>query len=159
MCTVCNCGVCVNNAALYGTLNRAPFEQLEEEWDRILSVNVTGIWQMTWAASEALKTSGSDSVINIAFATVYSDSPEWMHYVASKEAVIGMTRVMPKELGGANVRANVIASGTTFTDASMTLLENAKTYGANRAAIKRNGEVDYISGGVLYRALELSKYS
>ncbi len=152
--------VLVNNAALYGTLNRAPFEQLEEdEWDRVLSVNVKGIWQMTRAASEALKASGSGSVINIASATVYSGSPEWMHYVASKGAVIAMTRVMAKELGSANVRANVIAPGITLTDASMTLMEDAKTYGANRAALKRNGEVDDISGGVLYLASDLSKYT
>lgn len=129
--------VLVNNAALYGTLNRASFEQLEEEWDRVLSVNVKGIWQMTRAASETLKTSGSGSVINIASATVYSGSPEWMHYVASKGAVIAMTRVMAKELGDSNVRANVIAPGITLTDASMTLMEDAKTYGAKRAALKR----------------------
>lgn len=152
--------VLVNNAALYGTLNRAPFEQLQDgEWDRVLSVNVKGVWQMTRAASKALKVCGSGSVINIASATVYSGSPEWMHYVASKGAVIAMTRVMAKELGVANVRANVIAPGITLTDASKNLMENAKTYGANRAALQRNGEVDDISGGVLYLASNLSKYT
>ncbi len=152
--------VLVNNAALYGTLNRAPFEQLEDaEWDRVLSVNVKGVWQMTRAASDALKASGSGSIINIASATVYSGSPEWMHYVASKGAVIAMTRVMAKELGGDNVRANVIAPGITLTEASMNLMDDAKTYGASRAALKRNGEVDDICGGVLYLASDLSKYT
>ncbi|MGH1575784.1 SDR family NAD(P)-dependent oxidoreductase [Planktotalea sp.] len=152
--------VLVNNAALYGTLNRAPFEQLEDaEWDRVLSVNVKGVWNMTRVASNALKASGSGSIINIASATVYSGSPEWMHYVASKGAVIAMTRVMAKELGGDNVRANVIAPGITLTEASMTLMDDAKTYGASRAALKRNGEVDDICGGVLYLASDLSKYT
>lgn len=152
--------VLVNNAALYGTLKRAPFEKLEEdEWDRVLSVNVKGVWQMTRAASDALKASGSGSVINIASATVFSGSPEWMHYVASKGAVIAMTRVMAKELGGANVRANVIAPGITLTEASLNLMDDAKSYGASRAALKRNGEVDDICGGVLYLASDLSKYT
>jgi NAD(P)-dependent dehydrogenase (short-subunit alcohol dehydrogenase family) len=152
--------VLVNNAALYGTLNRAPFEELEEEeWDRVLSVNVKGVWQMTRSASDALKASGRGSVINIASATVFSGSPQWMHYVASKGAVIAMTRVMAKELGDSNVRANVIAPGITLTEASLNLMEDAKTYGANRAALLRNGDVDDISGGVLYLASDLSKYT
>lgn len=152
--------VLVNNAALYGTLNRANFEALEEdEWDHVLSVNVKGVWQMTRAASDLLKTSGSGSIINIASATVFSGSPQWMHYVASKGAVISMTRVMARELGNHNVRANVIAPGFTLTQASIDLIEDAQNYGANRAALLRNGDVDDISGGVLFLASDLSKFT
>ncbi len=152
--------VLVNNAALYGTLNRAPFEDLDDgEWDRVLSVNVKGVWQMTRAASALLKASGTGSIINIASATVFSGSPQWMHYVASKGAVIAMTRVMARELGPDNVRANVIAPGFTLTQASLDLMEDAQTYGASRAALLRNGEMDDISGGVLFLASELSKYT
>ncbi|MDB4197053.1 SDR family oxidoreductase [Ascidiaceihabitans sp.] len=153
-------GALIWDAALYGTLTRAPFGDLEEdEWDRVLSVNVKGVWQMTRAASGSLKSSGNGSIINIASATVFSGSPQWMHYVASKGAIIAMTRVMARELGGDNVRANVIAPGITLTEASLNLMDDAKTYGANRAALLRNGEVDDISGGVLYLASDLSKYT
>jgi NAD(P)-dependent dehydrogenase (short-subunit alcohol dehydrogenase family) len=152
--------VLVNNAALYGTLTRAKFESLaEDEWDRVLSVNVKGVWQMTRAASALLRTSESGSIINIASATVYSGSPQWMHYVASKGAVIAMTRVMAREMGEDNIRANVIAPGFTLTEASLDLMENAREYGANRAALLRNGDVDDICGGVLYLASDLSKYT
>ena len=121
--------VLVNNAALYGTLSRAPFEDLkEDEWDRVFSVNVKGVWQMTRAASGSLKSSGNGSIINIASATVFSGSPQWMHYVASKGAIIAMTRVMARELGGDSVRANVIAPGITLTEASLNLMADAKTY-------------------------------
>jgi len=68
-----------------------------------------------------------------------------------------MTRLMAKELGGANLHANVFAPGITLTDACMTLMEDAKTYGADRAALKRNGEVDDISGGVLYLNTRIRK--
>ena len=153
-------GALIWDAALYGTLTRAPFGDLEEdEWDRVLSVNVKGVWQMTRAASGSLKSSGNGSIINIASATVFSGSPQWMHYVASKGAIIAMTRVMARELGGDNVRANVIAPGITLTEASLNLMDDAKTYGANRAALLRNGVVDDISGGVLYLASDLSKYT
>lgn len=152
--------VLINNAALYGTLNRARFEALEEdEWDRVLSVNVKGVWQMSRAASDLLKASGNGSIINIASATVFSGSPQWMHYVASKGAVIAMTRVMAREMGSSNVRANVVAPGFTLTEASLGLIEDAQNYGASRAALLRNGEMDDISGGVLFLASDLSKYT
>ncbi|MCB1347642.1 MAG: SDR family oxidoreductase, partial [Maritimibacter sp.] len=95
---------------------------------------------------------------NIASATVFSGSPQWMHYVASKGAVIAMSRVMAKELGGDNIRVNVIAPGFTLTEASYSQIENAKTYGVDRAALKRNAEVEDIAGGVLYLASPLSGF-
>ncbi|HPD93883.1 MAG TPA: SDR family NAD(P)-dependent oxidoreductase, partial [Pararhodobacter sp.] len=70
--------VLVNNAALYGGLQRAPFEEIDEAvWDRVMAVNVKGVWQMTRAASAALRASGAGSVVNVASATVFSGSPLW----------------------------------------------------------------------------------
>lgn len=152
--------ILVNNAAVYGTLNRAPFESLEDdEWDRVLCVNVKGVWQMTRAMSPMLRASGSGSVINIGSATVLSGSPHWMHYVASKGAVTAMTRVMAREMGNDGVRANVIAPGFTLTDASRDLIEDATSYGAAQAALQRNANLDDILGGVLYLASDLSQYT
>jgi NAD(P)-dependent dehydrogenase (short-subunit alcohol dehydrogenase family) len=151
--------VLVNNAALYATLKRAPFMELDEaDFDRALMVNVKGVWQVTRAIAPLMQTLKSGSVINIASATVFSGSPEWMHYVASKGAVIAMTRVMAKELGGDNIRANVLAPGFTLTEASYGHIEDAKSYGVGRAALKRNAEVEDITGGVLYLASPLSSF-
>ena len=151
--------VLVNNAALYGALNRNAFENLDgDEWDQVLSVNVKGVWQVTRALTDLLKAAQGGSIINVASATVFSGSPQWMHYVASKGAVIAMTRVMARELGSHNVRANVIAPGFTLTEASLDLIEDAKNYGAAKAALLRNGEVEDICGGVLYLGSDLSKY-
>lgn len=152
--------VVVNNAAIYGSLTRAPFEDLEEEeWDRVMAVNVKGVWQVSRALTPLMQGSKGGSIINIASATVFSGSPHWMHYVASKGAVIAMSRVMARELGGDNIRVNVIAPGFTLTDASYDLIEDAKEYGANQAALKRNGELEDIAGGVLYLASDLSRYT
>ncbi|MEZ5766873.1 MAG: glucose 1-dehydrogenase [Paracoccaceae bacterium] len=151
--------VLVNNAALFGALNRAPFMELDEgEWDRVLSVNVKGVWQVSRAIAPLMQAAGGGSIVNIASATVFSGSPQWMHYVASKGAVIAMSRVMAKELGGDNIRVNVIAPGFTLTEASYSQIENAKTYGVDRAALKRNAEVEDIAGGVLYLASPLSGF-
>lgn len=151
--------VLVNNAALYGALERRPFQEIEEDiWDRVMAVNVKGVWQMSRACAGALRDAGGGSIINIASATVFSGSPLWMHYVASKGAVIAMSRTMARELGRDNIRVNVIAPGFTLTEASLSLIEDARSYGVDRAALKRNAEVDDITGGALYLASSLSGF-
>lgn len=149
----------VNNAGLYAGLDRRPFTELDEAvWDKVMAVNVKGVWQMSRACAPLLKTSGGGAIVNIASATVFSGSPQWMHYVASKGAVIAMSRVMAKELGPDNVRVNVLAPGFTLTEASKSVVENAKTYGIDRAALKRPADVEDIVGGALFLASPLSAY-
>ena len=151
--------VLVNNAALYGALERRPFQEIDDDvWDRVMAVNVKGVWQMSRACSAALKDAGGGSIINIASATVFSGSPLWMHYVASKGAVIAMSRTMARELGRDGTRVNVIAPGFTLTEASLSLIDDARSYGVDRAALKRNAEVDDITGGALYLASPLSGF-
>ena len=145
--------VLVNNAALYGALQRANFEDIgEDAWDRVMAVNVKGVWQASRFCAPLMKEAGGGSIINIASATVFSGSAQWMHYVASKGAVIAMSRTMAKELGGADIRVNVLAPGFTMTEASLGLIDNARSYGVDRAAIKRPIETTDIVGGALYLA-------
>lgn len=148
----------INNAAMYGGLTKTPFEAIEEDtWDKVMAVNAKGVWQMSRAVSPLMQAGGS--IVNVASATVFSGSPEWMHYVASKGAVIAMTRVMAKELGPRDIRANVIAPGITLTDASDRLFDDARNYGTGRAALRRNAEVEDITGAALYLASPLSGFS
>lgn len=151
--------VLVNNAALYGTLNRMPFTEIDEEtWDRVMQVNIKGVWQMCRTFAPMLREAGHASIINVASATVFSGSPEWMHYVTSKGAVIAMSRVMAKELGPDNIRVNAIAPGFTLTEASLGQMENAAEYGVHRAAMKRNAQAEDITGAALYLASPLSSF-
>jgi NAD(P)-dependent dehydrogenase (short-subunit alcohol dehydrogenase family) len=151
--------VLVNNAALYGTLERRPFAEIDEDvWDQVMAVNIKGVWQASRHLAPLMKTAGCGSIINIASATVFSGSPQWMHYVASKGAVIAMSRTMAKELGDEKIRVNVLAPGFTMTEASLGHMENARTYGVERGALKRPAEVDDIVGGALFLASPLSSY-
>lgn len=151
--------VLINNAALYAGLQRAPFEEIDEAvWDRVMAVNIKGVWQMTRAVSPVMRAAKGGSIVNIASATVLSGSPLWMHYVASKGAVIAMTRTMAREMGRDGIRVNVIAPGFTLTEASLGLIEDARSYGVDRAALKRNAEVEDITGGALYLASSLSGF-
>jgi NAD(P)-dependent dehydrogenase (short-subunit alcohol dehydrogenase family) len=151
--------VLVNNAALYGTLQRMPFAEIDEDvWDKVMSVNVKGVWQASRHLVPLMKNAGGGSIVNIASATVFSGSPQWMHYVASKGAVIAMSRTMAKELGDDKIRVNVLAPGFTMTEASLGHIENARSYGVDRGALKRPAEVEDIVGGALFLASPHSTY-
>jgi len=150
--------VLINNAAIYATLSRTPFTDIEPgEWDRVMNVNVKGTWLCS-ASVFPLMTHPGGRIINIASATVFSGSPLWMHYVASKAAVIGVTRVMAREVGGQGVTVNAIAPGFTLTEASLGLIDDAESYGVDRGAIKRASQPEDIVGTALFLAGPQSGY-
>ncbi|WP_108482397.1 SDR family NAD(P)-dependent oxidoreductase [Oceaniglobus ichthyenteri] len=151
--------ILINNAAIYAGLERAPLEDLDEDiWDKVMAVNVKGVWQVSRAFSPLLRKAGQGAIVNVASATVFSGSPQWMHYVASKGAVIAMTRAMAREMGDDNVRVNVIAPGFTLTEASLGLMEDAASYGVTRGALKRASQPDDMVGGALYLASPLAGF-
>jgi NAD(P)-dependent dehydrogenase (short-subunit alcohol dehydrogenase family) len=150
--------VLVNNAAIYATLKRAKFTEIDpDEWDRVMNVNVKGAWLVSASVYPHMTQPGG-RIVNIASATVYSGSPLWMHYVASKSAVIGMTRVMAKEVGPTGVTVNAIAPGFTLTDASLSLIENAENYGVDRGALKRASQPEDIVGTAIFLASSKADY-
>jgi NAD(P)-dependent dehydrogenase (short-subunit alcohol dehydrogenase family) len=143
----------VNNAAIYAGLERMGFEAIAEaEWDRVMRVNVTGVWMMSKAIAPVMRRSGSGAIINVSSATVMSGSPMWLHYVSSKGAVIAMTRALARELGDDKITVNVIAPGFTLTEASLGLMENASEYGVTRGALKRAAGTDDMVGAALFFA-------
>jgi NAD(P)-dependent dehydrogenase (short-subunit alcohol dehydrogenase family) len=114
--------IVVNNAALFAQLKLQPFWELSnEDWDRMLTVNVRGVAQVTRAMLPSLRAAGGGSVINITSGTVYKGPPGQMHYVASKGAVLAMTRSMARELSQECIRVNSISPGLTMTQ---NVLEN-----------------------------------
>ncbi|WP_434622516.1 SDR family NAD(P)-dependent oxidoreductase [Tabrizicola sp. M-4] len=151
--------VLVNNAAIYAGLERKGFESIDEAvWDRVMAVNVKGPWQMTRAVAPHLRAAGGGAVINVSSATVMSGSPEWLHYVSSKGAVIAMTRALARELGDDRVTVNALAPGFTLTEASLGLMENAASYGVTRGAIKRAAGSDDMVGAALFLASPLASF-
>lgn len=149
--------VVVNNAGVYAQLRRAPLEAIDpDEWDLVMRVNLKGPWLVTRGASPFLH--DGSSIINVASATVFSGSEQWMHYVASKGGVIAMTRVMAKELGRRGVTVNALAPGFTLTEASLGQIEDAATYGVDRTALRRPGQPEDVVGTALYLAGPDSRY-
>lgn len=151
--------ILVNNAAIYAGLERAPLEDLDDAaWDRVMNVNVKGVWQVSRALLPLMRATGDAAIVNLSSATVFSGSAHWLHYVASKGAVIAMSRAMARELGDDGIRVNVIAPGFTLTEASLDLMEDAARYGVERGALKRASQPDDMVGAALYLASSLSGF-
>lgn len=145
--------VLVNNAAIYAGLRRERFEDISErDWDRVMNVNVKGAWLMTKGVVPHLRARGGGAIVNISSATVMSGSPLWLHYVASKGAIIAMTRAMARELGDDRITVNAIAPGFTLTQASLDLMDNAADYGVSRGALKRAADAGDMVGAALFFA-------
>jgi NAD(P)-dependent dehydrogenase (short-subunit alcohol dehydrogenase family) len=109
--------VLVNNAALFGTLELKPFVEIEsDEWDRVMAVNTRGVFECSKAVVPAMQRQGYGKIVNIASGTVFKGTTHLLHYVASKGAVIAMTRVMARELGAHGIGVNCIAPGLTMSD-------------------------------------------
>jgi NAD(P)-dependent dehydrogenase (short-subunit alcohol dehydrogenase family) len=115
--------ILVNNAAIYDGLHMEAFEDLDiAEWDRVMAVNVKGTWLATRAVAPVMKAKGYGKVVNVSSTVAYIGPPLLLHYVASKGAVMAMTRALAKELGEYGIRVTALAPGMTFTDATKHLL-------------------------------------
>jgi 3-oxoacyl-[acyl-carrier protein] reductase len=155
--------VLVNNAALYGGLKGARFESLEEaQWDAVMNVNVKGVWNACRAIVQPMRDSGGGSIINIASLAAVYGLPYGLDYVASKAAVIGMTRGMARELGRDRIRVNAVAPSAVMTEGTEEFfgekLEKAKKVIASGQVIPRNLETSDVTGTVLYLASDASAF-
>ena len=149
----------VNNAALYGGLKMMPMDEIDlDVWDQVMNINVRGTYLVVRNLMSALiKSKGS--IINIASGSALRGSPGLMHYVASKGAVIGMTRSMATELGGHGVRVNAVAPGFVANEASQGLSEMYDKYldmTVMAQSIKEPTKPEDIVGTCLYLASPLA---
>jgi NAD(P)-dependent dehydrogenase (short-subunit alcohol dehydrogenase family) len=109
--------ILVNNAAVFARYVAVPLDQISAaDWERAFAVNVRGSYLCVKAALLVMRRQGYGKVINIASGTVFKGVPMMLHYVATKGAVIAMTRAMASELGQDGIRVNAIAPGLTSTE-------------------------------------------
>jgi NAD(P)-dependent dehydrogenase (short-subunit alcohol dehydrogenase family) len=145
--------VLVNNAAIYFDLGaKKPFDEISlEEWERVMAVNVRGIWQCTKAVSPYMKQQGYGKVINISSVVAYIGAAGFAHYVASKAAVIGLTRALARELGSHNVTVNAVAPGLVSNEATRQInIEDYIEQAANTRSLQRAMAPEDLVGTVLF---------
>lgn len=146
--------ILINNAALSGSLKPAPIRDITSaEWDKVLAVNTRGVFEFIKAASIPMLAQGYGKIINLASGTAIKGAPGMLHYVASKGAIIAMTRAVARELGDGGIRVNCIAPGLTMSD-SMKNNPNwpVEVMRANVAtrALKRDADPGDIIGAAIF---------
>ena len=109
--------ILVNNAAISAELHPGPFEEQSiEDWRRIYEVNVIGTFRMCRAVSPHMRKARWGRIINIASGTAFKGAPGMLHYIASKGAILSMTRSLATEFGDDNVLVNAVSPGLTMTE-------------------------------------------
>ena len=109
--------VLINNAGIFSTLAMRPFDQIPlEEWEQVLRVNLTGPFLCARAVLPAMRKAKWGRIINIASGAVRLGRPNYLHYIATKSALMGMSLSMARELGPDNITVNAILPGATFTE-------------------------------------------
>lgn len=146
--------VLVNNAAYYAPLvtDKKRFDEIPaDEWDAVLAVNAKGPFL---ASKHALSQFGDGgSIVNISSSVVTMGVPGFLHYVASKGAVLAMTRAMAAEVGDLGIRVNAVLPGFTWSEASQQAGEEyLEDYLERQALDERVVEPEDIAGVVAFLA-------
>lgn len=144
--------ILVNNAGIL--CERKPWHTLtRDEVNRFLQVNFMGYFLVAQAFYPLLQKSSAGRIINVASRTYFLANPGQLPYVASKGAVMGLTRVLAKELGPENITVNSVAPGMIATPGTMAYSdESAFDRVMNNQAIKKRGEPRHLAGLVAYLA-------
>lgn len=154
--------VLVNNAAVFATLKPRAFDEIPAaEWDRVMAVNVTGVWHCVRAVVPVMRRQGGGRIVNVASAIVAKGTALLLHYVTSKGAVVAMTRALARELGPSGITVNAVAPGLILSD---TVQANPDITGFQAAAImqarslKRDAYPEDVEGAVVFLASDDSAF-
>jgi len=147
--------ILVNNAAIIGGKDfvKPPEQLTAQDWDRMLAVNVKGLFLCCKAVIPYMKKQGRGKIVNIASTVAFTGAPAFLHYSTSKGGVVTMTRGLARELGEFNINVNAVAPGVVKTEAVRAALseEDLKQI-VETQLIKRNIKPEDIAGVVLFLA-------
>jgi gluconate 5-dehydrogenase len=149
----------VNNAAITNSGGKDMQDIAIETWDQVMAVNVRGPWLATVAAHPHLKASTSGRVVNVASDTALWGAPRLMAYVASKGAVMAMTRSMARELGPDGITVNAICPGFFPSKMSMGLIEKmGEERMTSHTPLQRLGDSEDLKGLTVLYASDAGKH-
>jgi NAD(P)-dependent dehydrogenase (short-subunit alcohol dehydrogenase family) len=150
--------VLVNNAGIVYKATYAPFTEIPlDEWDKMMAVNVKGVFLCCRAVFPQMKKQGKGKIINISSTVAFHGPVNFLHYSASKGAVVTVTRCLSKEIGQYGICVNSIAPGMVDTEASRTIMDLDK-YDLSTTPLGHLGQPQDIVGAVIFFASEDSNF-
>ncbi|MFE5209823.1 SDR family oxidoreductase [Streptomyces sp. NPDC056600] len=149
----------VNNAGLADAVGGRYFHEIEvEDFDRIMTVNARGPWLVARALLPLMRANGEGRIVNVASDAALYGSPRLAHYIASKGALIALTRAMARETGDLGITVNAVAPGLTESESSERIPEERhELYRLNRA-ISRPQQPDDLTGLIAFLLSDESRY-
>lgn len=154
--------ILVNNAAIFSrpAVSRVPFWEISmEEWDRVMQVNIKGPWLCSCAVLPYLRKQGNGKIINQSSVAYHLGLANYAHYVASRAAIVGLTRAMARELGPYHINVNSIAPGSTLAvdNPSEARIQNLERAASGRS-IKRIEYPEDLVGTLIFLASKDSDF-
>ena len=142
----------INNAAVFSRITMAPFWELPvDEWRRAMDVNITGSFLCARAVVPAMQARRFGRIINISSATMIMGRENYLHYITSKSAMVGMTRSMARELGAWDITVNTFWPGVTKTEIERpSVLAEVFDRMTQMQSIKRLTHTDDLAHGVMF---------
>jgi 3-oxoacyl-[acyl-carrier protein] reductase len=149
--------ILINNAGILADARLV--KMTEETWDRVIDINLKGIFLCGQAAAKAMIEQDNGGVIlnTSSVVGIYGNFGQ-SNYVAAKAGVIGMTKTWARELGKYNIRVNAVAPGFMKTEIIKDMPEKIINYMKEKVYLKRMGEPEDIANAFLYLASDMGKY-
>ena len=148
--------ILVNNA---GVIKDNTLENMtNEEFDRVISVNLRGTYNCTKEVAEIMREQGSGVILNAASVVALYGNFGQTNYVASKAGIIGMTKVWARELGRDGIRVNAVAPGFISTDMTKDIPENVIEMMLKKVPLQRMGEPEEVASVYAWLASDEAGY-
>lgn len=150
----------INNAAIFATLQVGPFEQIPlDTWRRVLDVNVTGTFLCARAAAAVMRENGYGRILNISSTAARVGAAGYLHYITSKEALIGMTRGLARELGPDGITVNALLPAATLTEVErQSFTADKLDLAIAKQSIKRASEPDDLADVAIFLCSDAASF-
>jgi len=148
--------ILVNNAGI--TADAQFYKMTEDQWDRVLNVNLKGCFNMAKAVILQMMEQKYGKIVHCSSVSAYNGNFGQTNYAASKAAIMGMTRVMGKELGKHGINVNAVAPGSIMTDMYAAVPEEAKQKKLNAIPMRRYGDPEDAAKLIAFLASDDAAY-
>lgn len=148
--------ILINNAGI--TIDGFLTKMEREKWDKVIAVNLTGVYQCTQAVVPYMMKQGSGVILNASSVVGVYGNIGQTNYSATKAGVIGMTKTWAKELGPKGIRVNAVAPGFIITDMTSKMPEKILSMMEDKTPVKRLGKPEDIASAYLFLASDEASF-